>query len=466
MKKDIVLIFTPIDYRYKDAETHYAPPLGLIAIENYLHTHNRECTILDGSVVYSKKEILDILKKYKPMFVGQSIQLISYKNALEIAEFVHSYGGINIFGGHHATQMSDVIIENKGHFVDYIIQGDGEEAWLKIINEEEKANIPNLVYLNDGMIIHNGITQTDLSKVPTLDYNRIDLVPYQNKLSMSNFSNNHYTNYLRIYSHKGCSNRLNSNGCVFCGRADSGVRFKNAEKYWHDILHSVNEKKADYIFDVGDDLLYSPNILNNYLNSKPMNLEHYEMGVFGRANRVNENVAKILKELNVVDVVIGFETGDPDVMRLCNKVASSPEQNIRAARCLTEYGIDITASYVLGLPGENEKSLYNTVKNAEKVCNIIQKKLGHPPKELVANLLEPSPGSPAFMNILKKFPEKYMHRDELDLEELQRDYFYCYFDINTEQEYSSFRKLLSNAAREIHSMVKFSDSQGWLEGEI
>ena len=153
MKKDIVLIFTPIDYRYKDAETHYAPPLGLIAIENYLHTHNRECTILDGSVVYSKKEILDILKKYKPMFVGQSIQLISYKNALEIAEFVHSYGGINIFGGHHATQMSDVIIENKGHFVDYIIQGDGEEAWLKIINEEEKAWIMMHGNIND-VIVH------------------------------------------------------------------------------------------------------------------------------------------------------------------------------------------------------------------------------------------------------------------------------------------------------------------------
>ena len=153
-------------------------------------------------------------------------------------------------------------------------------------------------------------------------------------------------------------------------------------------------------------------------------------------------------------------------MKLCNKAASSPEQNIRAAECLTKYGIDITASYVLGLPGETEKSLYNTVNNAQKVCEIITRTLGHPPKELVANLLEPSPGSPAFKEIVRKYPKKYEHKDDLDLEELQRDYFYCYFDIRNVNEYNAFRKKLRWAAKEIHSMVEFSDSQGWLEGEL
>lgn len=461
-----VLIFTPIDYRYKDADTHYAPPLGLVTIENYLYLHNIQATILDGSVVFSQYEIIDILEKTKPRFVGQSVQLISYKNALKIAEFVHSYGGINILGGHHATQMCDAILLNNGHLIDYVIIGDGEEAWLELLTKEDIKTIPNLVYLENGVVRHNNTKEMTLSTVPTLDYHRVDLHPYKEKLAASNFSSNQYSNYLRFYSHKGCANRLNSNGCVFCGRADSGVRFKNATKYWDDILHCVNEMHADYLFDVGDDLLYSQNILQQYLLNKPANIGNYNMGVFGRANRVNEKVAEILQKLGVVDVVIGFETGDPDVMKLCNKSASSPEQNIRAAEYLTRYGIDITASYVLGLPGETEKSLYNTVVNAQKVCDIITKTLGHPPKELVANLLEPSPGSPAFIRILKTFPEKYAHNDDLDLEELQRDYFSCYFDIKNKNDYNSLRKKLRWAAKEIHSMVGFSDSQGWLNGEL
>lgn len=466
MENEIVLIFTPIDHHYKDADTHYAPPLGLVAIENYLYVHNVESKILDGSVIFSQTEILNILKKTKPKLVGQSVQLISYKNALEIAELVHSYGGINVFGGHHATQMCDAIIKNKGHFIDYVIVGDGEETWLRLSKGENRKDIPNLVYSENGKIHHTDIKNVDLSNIPTLDYNRVDLAPYQKKLALSNFSSNRYTNYLRFYSHKGCGNRQNSNGCVFCGRADIGIRFKNAKKYWEDVLHCINEKRADYLFDVGDDLLYSKDILRQYLFEKPECVGSCDMGVFGRANRVDKISAQMLQKLGVVDVVIGFETGDQDVMRLCNKAASSPEQNIRAAECLTRYGIDITASYVLGLPGETEKSLQNTVNNAKRVCEIITRTLGHPPKELVANLLEPSPGSPAFRKIVNKFPEKYKNKDDLDLEELQRDYFYCYFDITNREEYSSFRKKLRAAAREIHSMVGFSDSQGWLDGEL
>ena len=466
MENEIVLIFTPIDHYYKDADTHYAPPLGLVAIENFLYEHDVKCRILDGSVVYSQKEILDILKETKPKLVGQSVQLISYKNALEIAELVHSYGGINVFGGHHATQMCNSIIKNRGHLVDYVIVGDGEDAWLGLSKGEDRTKIPNLVYSEKGEVYHNDIKEVDLSNIPTLDYNRVDLYPYQNKLAMSNFSSNRYMNYLRFYSHKGCGNRQNSNGCVFCGRADRGVRFKSATKYWADVVHCINKKHADYLFDVGDDLLYSKDILQQYLSEKPECVEACDMGVFGRANRVDEMAAQMLRELGVVDVVIGFETGDQEVMRLCNKAASSPEQNIRAAECLTRYGIDITASYVLGLPGETEKSLYNTVNNAKKVCEIITRTLGRPPKELVANLLEPSPGSPAFREIVKKFPQKYKDKDDLDLEELQRDYFYCYFDITSGEEYRSFRKKLGAAAREIHSLVEFSDSQGWLEGEL
>lgn len=466
MSNEIFLIFTPIDYYYKDADTHYAPPLGLVAIENYLYVHNVKSVILDGSVVYNQKEILNILKKTKPTLVGQSVQLISYKNALEIAEFVHSYGGINVLGGHHATQMCDTIIQSRKDLIDYVIVGDGEEAWLKLSTREDKTNIPNLVYWEKGKIRHNNVKEVNLSTVPTLDYSRINLQPYQNKLALSNFSSNLYTNYLRFYSHKGCGNRRNSNGCVFCGRADVGVRFKNAKKYWEDIIHCTNEQHADYLFDVGDDLLYSKDILKQYLLQKPECVQNFDMGIFGRANRIDKITAQILQKLGVVDVVIGFETGDSNVMKLCNKAASSPEQNIRAAQYLTRHGIDITASYVLGLPGETEKSLSNTIKNAKKVCDIITKTLGHPPKELVANLIEPSPGSPAFRKIVKKFPNKYNGKDVLDLEELQRDYFNCFFDITSEQEYFSFRQKLRATAKEIHSMVDFSDSQGWLDGEL
>ncbi len=460
-----VLIFTPIDKKYQDALSHYAPPLGLVALENYLFKNDISVKIIDGSVIYSQEEIIAYLLEKQPNFVGQSVQLISYANALEIAQIVHSYGGINILGGHHATQMMNAILQNQHNLVDYIILGDGELAWHGLLTGQPLQDIPNIAYVDSNSIYCNSILSLDLDLLPTLDYNRVDLEPYQKRLAQSVYSSGMYKNYLRFYSHKGCGNRIGSNGCVFCGRADHNVRFKSPKSYWADVYHCINEQNADYIFDVGDDFLYSKKYLEELLEVRPEELKKYDLGIFGRANRVDPYVSSLLRKIGVVDVTIGFESGDEEVLKKCNKLFSTPEQNIYAVECLTCEGIDITASYVLGLPGETEKSLKNTIKNANKVINMVQQRLGHPPKEMVANLLEPTPGSPIFKNLVKVYPEKYYMKDKLDLEQMQRDYFRYYFGLDSLQKYKAFRRLLRETALEIHSMVGFSDAQGWLTEE-
>lgn len=466
LKTDVALVFTPIDGKYQDALTHYAPSLGLIALENFLYPRGISSTILDGSVVFSQDRLIAWLLETKPHFVGQSVQLISYSNALDIAAVVHSYGGINILGGHHATQMADAILHNHGKLIDYVIVGDGEAAWYNLLSDQDIRDTPNLVYFDKGHIQHNKIVELDLDELPTLDYTRTNLRPYQDNLRKSNFSRNNYTNYLRVYSHKGCGNRLNGEGCVFCGRADCNVRFKSVARYWEEVKHCVNMQHADYIFDVGDDFLYSHNYLTDLVDAKPENLGNYELGIFGRANRINGQVARQLRLIGTSDVTIGFESGDEDVLRNCNKAFSSPQQNIVAADLLTTEGIEITASYVLGLPGETKASLANTIENAKRIVKMTTDRMGRPPKELVANLLEPSPGSPAFKNLVRAYPDKYYLKDDLDLEQMQRDYFRFYFGLNDMKKYRSFRKMLRDAAQEIHSMVSFSDAQGWLSEEL
>ena len=128
-------------------------------------------------------------------------------------------------------------------------------------------------------------------------------------------------------------------------------------------------------------------------------------------------------------------------------------------------GIDITASYVLGMPGETKESLANTLQNARSLVDIVKRAYGRPPKELVANLLEPTPGSPAYWNLVKAYPKQYYLKDKLDLENMQRDYFRYYFGLDTLEKYRSFRRLLRDTALEIHSYVSFSDAQGWLASE-
>ncbi|AAK79046.1 radical SAM superfamily enzyme YgiQ (UPF0313 family) [Clostridium acetobutylicum] len=469
MKKHIALIFTPINKKYKDALTHYAPPLGLVALANYIseRLQNVRISILDGSVTHSMEDIIKFIEDEKPDIVAQSVQLISYENSLVIAKSAHNIGSINVLGGQHATQMADAIIFRQQGLIDYVSIEDGEESLLGLLEERDISEIPNLVFMKDGKINRTKYFQLDLKNAPKLDYSIVDFKPYQKLLNESNFTNpNPINNYLRVYSHKGCGNRKNSVGCVFCGRADKGVRFKSPEKFWEDIKICADEFKADYIFDVGDDFLYNHDWVSKVAEIKPDIRKKFELGIFARANRVNLSIAKKLKKIGVTDVVIGFESGDEEVLRRCNKRDTSTETSLIAADALATAGIDITASFVLGLPGENSESLKKTIKCAEKVVNIITEKLGRPPREMVGNLIEPSPGSIAYNQLLKAYPGKYYLNDYVPLDEMQRDYFKYYFGLDSLKSYLEFRKELNKAAQEIHGLVSFSDSQGWLEDEF
>ncbi|WP_025692160.1 B12-binding domain-containing radical SAM protein [Paenibacillus zanthoxyli] len=468
MSKHVALIFTPIDKRYKDALTHYAPSLGLIALENYLRKYspNTRISIIDGSVSHTMDDIIHFLYKEKPDIVGQSIQQISYENALTIAWHAREVGCLNLFGGQHASQMAEAIVYNQ-NIVDYVCVGDGEETLLGLVQGRPIKEIPNLVFCRNNTIFKTDPFELQLEQVPQLDYSAVAFEPYQELLKETDFTNpNPITNYLRIYSHKGCGNRRNSVGCVFCGRADQGVRFKSPAQFWEDITVATTVHKADYIFDVGDDFLYDHDWVEQVAKIKP-DIDHkFELGIFARANRVTPDACQHLKEIGVSDVVIGFESGDEQVLKLCNKRDTSPETSVYAAQVLAESGIDITASFVLGLPGENAQSLIKTIACAKNIVDIITQRLGRPPREMVGNLIEPSPGSPIHRRLLKAYPDKYYMKDHIPLEEMQRDYFKCYFGLDTLDSYRSFRRQLREAALEIHSLVSFSDAQGWLADEF
>ncbi|OQW92502.1 MAG: radical SAM protein [Thiotrichaceae bacterium IS1] len=470
MNKHLCLVFTPIDKIYQDALTHYAPPLGLVALANYVSVvcPDTKVSILDGSVTHTMADIISFIEKEKPDIVGQSVQLISYRYALEIARCARDIGAINVVGGHHASQLADTIASCQEGLLDFVVVGDGEDAITGILKNEPIIQIPNLVFAKSGQIFKTKRSFFDLKNAPPLDYSMIDVAPYQHLLKNSNFNNtkNPVSNYIRTYSHKGCGNRGESVGCIFCGRSDMGVRFKEPGSFWKDVEGIINPNETNYVFDVGDDFLYDYNWLATVLSLKPEFRLSIEFGIFGRANRVTQDVAKMLSKLNVSDVVIGFESGDEEVLRKCNKRDTTPETNISAAKLLFSNGIDVCASFVLGLPGETKESLRNTVRCAKKIVELANELLGRPPREMVANLIEPSPGSTAYRKIAKKFPEKYSSSDRISLEELQKDYFRVYFNLETPQAYDEFRTTLAGYSNEIHSLVSFSDSQGWIDKEL
>ena len=471
MKKYIsklVLINAPINKRYQDSTSLFCPPLGLLSIKAFVEQKNPyvEIVLLDGMIL-SQEEIIARTVKEKPDMVGISIQLLSYLNAIEICKITKQLGAINFVGGHHASKCFRPILKNKHKIIDFVIYGDGEIPISMLCEQRDFTQIPNLVYwdsYNNKVVKNETITPNLKEYVNPYRAKSINFAPYQKNLKDSNFSY-HTGRYLRIYSHKGCNYRAQGKRCTFCGRADEGYRFDSIENYF-EILKSLNLTDNDYIFDVGDDLLGNREWLNLAVKYKERNSIYLSpIGIFGRADEINTETVEKIKELGVVDVTVGVESGSNLVIKNSGKSINDTDIFISSSITLFENGISITPSYVLGMQGENERTIYQTIKHAERIKELSSSILGKPPGEIVANLLEPIPGSYNFKLLCAVFPEKYMDEDELELETMQKDYFSLVHNL-TDTEYEKFRKLMSDAGSIINSLAPFSDSQGWLANEL
>lgn len=464
----IALINAPIDTKYQDSTSLFCPPLGLMSIKAFLEERNPEMEVLllDGMVL-TTDEIINKMNKFHPNVVGVSIQLLSYKNALKICHEAKRPNRRIFVGGHHATQMARKIITNRHNIIDCVVCGDGEDAVNRICNWEEIEKISGIVCwdsTSDKCFI-NPPKLCDLDDLPNpYSAKNIDYTPYIRNLKKSNFSQK-TGKYYRIYSHKGCRFRDEGKRCVFCGRADEGYRFFSVNRFFND-LSQMDINEQDFVFDVGDDLSGNLQWLKcaiNYVNEKSPILPKF--GIFGRGDEITAESSSLLRQLGVVDVTMGVETGDNNVLVKSGKDINGTGVFYQSAKILFENGIGLTPSYVLGLPGETSHSLHNTVKHAIVLKELSMSLLGSPPGEMVANLLEPIPGSAAFKLLERELPHKYMTEDILELEAMQRDYFCTVFSMDI-PAYKNFRKELIKAGKTINNLVAFSDPQGWMRNEL
>lgn len=468
MIKSVLLLYPPIDPEYYMIGVNDSPPLGLVVLQNYIHRHLKldvKIDIIDGEY-HTIDEIFKMIDSREYEMIGAQPMMASYHNTLKIMQRAKEHGMMTVLGGHHVTQLSDAIMFNRNQIIDYIIVGDGEEAFAGLILNQPKETIHNLVYYEDNKVVKTPVKNVPL-ELGVIDYiNPAVLKQYTRDIGAALERKEKLVSF-RIYSHKGCDNRLNSQYCFFCGRADRGVRFKRPLDYVRELRYLSSMPNVKYIFEIGDDFLQDMDWLRevvDLLKSNPIPQEVH-LKIFARANRIIPEIIPILKELNIDEVAIGFETGSEEVLRNINKHAS-PKDNINAAKLLFKNGIDTIASFVLGLPGENDDSLKATYENALEVRNLALKYLKRPPQEIIANIIEINPGAPAFKKLQKAMPEKYGNQDCFDVYETQNDYFKMEFHLNSNQEVKMFRNNLVKWGNIINKLGNYTYPAGFNRREV
>jgi anaerobic magnesium-protoporphyrin IX monomethyl ester cyclase len=445
--KRIVLVNPPNDpYIFEWFKYKTLPPLALLALATFLKEKGvvSEIKILDGQVI-DMREIKECIREKRPEIVGISPFLASYNNTLEIARWSKRTGSKVILGGHYASPLAREILLHRGvgssdYCVDYIIRGDGEEAFYKSILGIAPEEIPNVVYVSKPSIVKaNKLKSVNFDCLPIANRDLVEIDLY--------FKNQRSLN---VYSKIGCTWRdLTNSGCIFCARDERKMHLKSPDNFWHEVSFLAQKYNLDSIFDGRDDFLDDDEWLKkvsrlsfNYFNK--VNLE-----IFARADRINDSSGQILKNLNVSKVILGIESGDETMLRAMHKGVTL-RANKMAIKTLSRLGIAIDACFVLGAPGETKKSLDNTLSFAKEI-----KKLFEQPKvpfTILPGLLNPRPGAAAFSWLKEQTGSKYVGKDILNRDELSRDWIdnFCQVDYEYIAEVEKELISLNNKAYRIY----------------
>ena len=180
-----------------------------------------------------------------------------------------------------------------------------------------------------------------------------------------------------------CPNRdgkCGTGGCTFCGEKGSGEHLKNLsiQNQIYSFLDSYRGERANSF------IIYFQNFTNTYdtvenLRKKydealNINLSKYNnkkivgLQIATRPDCINNDIIELLKEYNkriYVCVELGLQTSNDIIAKNFNRGYNS-DTFTKAAKLLNENNIDVITHMMIGLPGETEQDLIDTINFINK----------------------------------------------------------------------------------------------------
>jgi len=342
------------------------PPLGILYISAYLKENGIDNKIFD-TTFSSKSELEKFLIEEKPDYIAIYVNLMTKLNVLEIIRFIKSNESINIakiiLGGPEIRYNASDLLE---HGADFVVIGEGEQTTLELITKLEMKdgsdykNIMGIGFKDDnGDITFNAERNliSDIDTLPMPNRNGINIGKYQKA-----WKKRHKLNAVSVSTMRGCPYT-----CRWCSRAVYGLSYRrrSPKKVVEELLQIKGEYNPDTIWFVDDVFTISHKWLSGFNEELKKNNLKIKYECISRADRMNEDVIKTMKESGCFRVWIGAESGSQKIIDAMDRRVKVDQvhEMIQLSR---KYGIEAGTFIMLGYPGETERDIEETINHLKK----------------------------------------------------------------------------------------------------
>lgn len=340
----------------------YAESWGL-DIEECLRLHQLAPPFID--------ELAERIASSLPDVVGISTVFQQNTASLALAKALKRVRpeAVTVFGGANCDGVMGEAVARNFPFVDYVVRGEGEEAFPRLLSALENADeaalraIPGLVGRHDGKVfavpMKTGFVQPARIPRPNFD-------AYFKRFTHSRIAESHSPK-LVVEASRGCwwGERHH---CTFCGLNGSMMTFrsKSPAAFVDELVALVERHQCLNIYAV-DNILDQRYISTALVDLATRDLDLHVMFEV-KANLRHEEL-QALRDAGVVCVQPGIENLSSRVLRLMDKGITGA-QCVRFLRDADELGITVLWNYLFGFPGELDTDYTHVIDAAQSLVHL------------------------------------------------------------------------------------------------
>ena len=255
---------------------------------------------------------------------------------------------ITLLGGVHVTAVPYETLEIFPA-LDVAVVGEGEYTFYElceaIVHKKDFSEVQGILYRDDkGEIKVNPVRMRE-QNLDALPYPAYDLFPSAKKY--------------QIVTARGCPNF-----CSFCmspyGRKI--MRFRSLENVMGELdwiintYHPVEVRFNDETFS--HDYERATKMLNMMMERGYHQKTRFKLST--RANKIDYELAVLMKKANVGYVEIGVETGDAEIMIKTHK-GTTVDQVVHAVKTAKRAGLTVGCGFIIGHPYETKETAKKTM---------------------------------------------------------------------------------------------------------
>lgn len=366
---DIVLVYPFYKPRF-DRSPFRFPPLGIGYIASFLKQHDFDVDIIDGTFL-GETEVVKLIESQRPRIVGIYAMYSMEEQAISLAKRIRNVVDLLVVGGPLPTVDPSPFLDS----FDIVALGEAENAMLEIVKN----------FLNSGNI--DGVTRTISNSsngtshlVHAAPVTDLDSIPFP---ARELFDNDAYKDYYSSHFWQTTTSMISSRGCPFtcdfCSRPIFGDTFRSrSPRGIVDEMEAVSIFGYDTVWFADDCFTISRDRVLRICDEIDRRDLDIKWQCLSRVDTLNKELAYRMRKAGCQRIYFGIESGDETILNIMQK-----QVNLQTARDAVSNansaGIETGAFFIIGYPGESERTVLNTLRFATSLpLNYVSFSLPYP----------------------------------------------------------------------------------------